>query len=170
MFILQIQAELDDYRPPGLDLGPPSAIKALLALLKDLLDGSNNSTPDHFQSLIHMVITPLVSQVNDVANRLGSPDQGVYLMNCVNQIIQFLKQYPNMESIHKALQGQIESQVDRLSSEQSSWLVAQLGIGHIYTILHEKIEDPLSTVPGMDAASLKIFVVSSGILLFQVFL
>jgi hypothetical protein len=117
-----------------------------------------------------MVITPLVSQVNDVANRLGSPDQGVYLMNCVNQIIQFLKQYPNMESIHKALQGQIESQVDRLSSEQSSWLVAQLGIGHIYTILHEKIEDPLSTVPGMDAASLKIFVVSSGILLFQVFL
>lgn len=81
-------------------------------------------------------------------------------MNCVNQIIEFLKLYPNTEPIHKALQGQVESQVDRLSSEQSSWLVAQLGIGHIYTILHEKIEDPLSTVPGMDAASLKIFVVS----------
>lgn len=119
-----------------------------------------DSSPQQVETLIQLVIPPLVSQVNDVANRLGSPDLGVYFCNCLNQIIQFLEKYPSTVQLRRSLKGQIDMQIDRLSTEQSSWLVAQLGIGHIYTILHEKIDDPLSNVPGMDAASLKIFVVS----------
>ncbi|CAG7728513.1 unnamed protein product [Allacma fusca] len=153
----QVAGEICEYRPPGPDLTPPMCISSILSVLQQLLEESKNSA-DHMQTLMQMVITPLVTQINNVANRLGSPDMGVYLCNCLNQINVFLEQYPHTGIIHKALKGQIETQTDRLSSEQSSWLVAQLGVGHIYTILHEKIEDPLSTVPGMDPVSLKIFV------------
>jgi hypothetical protein len=143
-------------------LTPSSVIQELLSLLKDLIEP--NATVEHTQTVISMIITPLVSQVTEVATRLGSPDNQVYLMNCIGEVIKFLQTLPDTELLCKNLQGQIESQVDRLSAEQSSWLVAQLGIGHIYTILHEKIEDPLSSVPGMDPSSLKIFSVSLRIL------
>lgn len=102
-----------------------------------------------------------MATVNDVASRLGSPDLGVYLCNCLNKINKFIDNYPETKSITNALKNQIDSQMDRLSSEQSSWLIAQLGISHMYTILSEKTDAPLSTVPGLDAASLKIFVVMS---------
>jgi len=151
----QVQAELGEFRPPSSDLTPSPVIQELLTLLKELIEPS--ATAEHTLSIVIMIITPLVAQVNDVATRLGSPDHGVYLMNCLNEILKFLHTLPYTEALWKNLEGQIESQVDRLSAEQSSWLVASLGIGHIYTILHEKIEDPLSLVPGMDSSSLKIF-------------
>jgi len=155
----QVQAELGEFRHPGSDLSPPASIKSLLAILKELLHESRNSSnPEHSQTLISLIVTPLIVQINDISNRLGSPDKGVYLCNCLNEIIRILDTFVPATPIHKTLTGQIEGQIDRLSSEQSSWLVAQLGIGHIYTILHEKIDEPLSTVPGMDATSINIFV------------
>lgn len=126
-------------------------------MLKDTLP----SSPEQAEILIQLVTSPVVSQINDVANRLGSPDMGVYLCNCLNQINIFLEIYPITKTISNTLKSQIDSQMDRLSSEQSSWLIAQLGISHMYTILNDKVETPLSTVPGMDSASLKIFVVST---------
>lgn len=156
----QVQAELGEYRPPGPDLTPSSTIEVLLKALEDILSDTTDASQQQVDILIDLVVPPLIHQVNDVANRLGSPELGVYLCNCLNQVIQFLEKYPSTVQLRRSLKGQIDLQMDRLSSEQSSWLVAQLGIGHIYTILREKIEDPLSNVPGMDAASLKIFVVS----------
>ncbi|OXA64678.1 conserved oligomeric Golgi complex subunit 6 [Folsomia candida] len=154
----QVQAEVGEYRPPGPDLTPSPIIQALLSLLGDLLKDTLPSSPEQAEILIQLVTSPVVSQINDVANRLGSPDMGVYLCNCLNQINIFLEIYPITKTISNTLKSQIDSQMDRLSSEQSSWLIAQLGISHMYTILNDKVETPLSTVPGMDSASLKIFV------------
>jgi hypothetical protein len=155
----QVQAEVGEYRTPGPDLTPSPSISTLLDLLRDLLKDTIAASPEQAQTLITMIVTPLVNQINDVSNRLGSPDLGVYLCNCLNMINIFLSSYPNTQSITSVLKGQVDTQVDRLSSEQSSWLVAQLGIGHMYTILNEQVETPMSAVPGMDAASLRIFVV-----------
>ena len=153
-------AELGEYPPPGPDLAPPSCIGSLMDVLKDLLQVTNDTSPEHLQSLIQMIVSPLNQSVHDISGRLGSPDSGVYLCNCLNEITKFLVNIPAAAQTNAALKGQIEAQLDRLSSDQSSWLIAQLGIGHIYTILHDKINEPLSTVPGMDSSSLKIFMVS----------
>jgi len=155
-----VQAEVGEFRPPGPDLTPSPTIPTLLTLLRDLLKDTANTSPEQANTLISIVTTPLVSQINEVSNRLGSPDMGVYLCNCLNTISVFLDEFPNTQIITSGLKSQIETQLDRLSSEQSSWLVAQLGIGHLYTILSEQIDAPMSSVPGMDASSLKIFLVS----------
>jgi len=154
----QVQAEVGEYRPPGPDLTPSPIIKILLALLEDLLKDTMSSSPDQAQTLIQLIVSPLVAQINDISNRLGSPDMEVYLCNCLTQISRFLETYPNTKSITGALSSQVSSQMDRLSSEQSSWLIAQLGISHMYNILNDQIDHPLSSVPGMDSASLKMFV------------
>ncbi|CAL8131551.1 unnamed protein product [Orchesella dallaii] len=154
----QVQAELGEYRPPGPDLTPSSSIDALITVLHEILHDTTDASPQQMNILIQLVVPPLVTQINEVANRLGSPEMGVYLCNCLNQIIQNIEKYPTTEQLRRSLKGQIEMQIDRLSTEQSSWLVAQMGVAHIFTILQEKIKDPLSNVPGMDAASLKIFV------------
>jgi len=140
---------------------PSSSIIMLLQLLSELLlefsSESDTKSEEQFQNLLQLVVTPLLDQVNETSNRLGSQDMAVYLCNSLGQVLKFLEPYSFAQHLCKIIRGQIDSQIDRLSSEQSSWLVAQLGMGHIYTILHEKINEPLSTVPGMDSASLKIF-------------
>lgn len=149
-----MQAELGEFRPPASDLTPSPVIQELLSLLKHLIEPN---AAEHTDVVINMIVAPLVAQVNEVSTRLGSPDSQVYLMNCLGEVIKLLQAFRETELLCKSLKGQIDSQIDRLSAEQSSWLVAQLGIGHIYTILHEKIDEPLSSVPGMDSSSLKIF-------------
>lgn len=57
-------------------------------------------------------------------------------------------------------QAQSEAQIDTLTSEQASSLVANLNLGPIYTILQGHEQGPLSSVPGMDPLSVKEFTVS----------
>lgn len=61
---------------------------------------------------------------------------------------------------HSVFQAQSDAQIDTLTSEQASSLVAHLNLGSIYTILQGHEQGPLSSVPGMDALSVKEFTVS----------
>lgn len=58
------------------------------------------------------------------------------------------------------IQAQSDAQIDTLTSEQASSLVAHLNLGPIYTILQGREQGPLSSIPGMDALSVKEFTVS----------
>ena len=55
--------------------------------------------------------------------------------------------------------AQSDAQIDTLTSEQASSLVAHLNLGPIYTILQGKDRGPLSSIPGMDPLSIKEFTV-----------
>lgn len=55
--------------------------------------------------------------------------------------------------------AQSDAQLDTLTSEQASSLVANLNLGSIYTILQEQGKGALSSVPGMEPTGLKNFLV-----------
>lgn len=57
------------------------------------------------------------------------------------------------------VQAQADAQIDTLTSEQASSLVANLNLGPIYTILQGREQGPLSSIPGMDPLSVKEFTV-----------
>jgi len=55
--------------------------------------------------------------------------------------------------------AQSDAQLDTLTSEQASSLVASLNLGPVYTILQEQGKGALSSIPGMEPAGLKNFLV-----------
>lgn len=57
-------------------------------------------------------------------------------------------------------QAQSDAQIDTLTSEQASSLVANLNLGPIYTILQDSSDAPLSQIPGMEPECLDSFFVS----------
>lgn len=65
-----------------------------------------------------------------------------------------------MDQRLERLQAQSDAQIDTLTSEIASSLVANLNLGPIYTILQGKEHGPLSGIPGMDSLSVKEFNVS----------
>lgn len=71
-----------------------------------------------------------------------------------------LSLYEFMEDRLERLQAQSDAQIDTLTSEQASSLVANLSLGPIYTILQDQSHGPLSSIPGMEPSNLKKFLVS----------
>ena len=57
--------------------------------------------------------------------------------------------------------AQSDAQIDTLTSEQASSLVAHLNLGPIYNILQGRDQGPLSSILGMDPLSIKEFTVSN---------
>ena len=64
-----------------------------------------------------------------------------------------------MDDRLERLQAQSDAQVDTLTSEQASSLVANLNLSSIYMILQDTSHGPLSTIPGMEPSNLKNFLV-----------
>ena len=64
-----------------------------------------------------------------------------------------------MDQRLERLQAQSDAQIDTLTSELASSLVANLNLGPIYTILQSREQAPLSSIPGMDPVSIKEFTV-----------
>lgn len=106
----------------------------------------------------------------------------VYLLNCMHQIQSTLALYEYMDQrlerlqvieaflytnffiyiiviLNNIFQAQSDAQIDTLTSEQASSLVAHLNLGSIYTILQGHEQGPLSSIPGMDPLSVKEFTV-----------
>ncbi|CAG9784342.1 unnamed protein product [Diatraea saccharalis] len=157
----KIQRELSHgVKAPPVDLNPSVVVTNLVSFLRDLLAAMNIS--DNINKYDKKIITnhildPLLHAINETACHLSSTDMSVYMLNCIYHIQCTLSLYTVMDEYNERLQAQSEAQIDTLTSEQASFLVANLNLGPIYTILQDKISGPLSAIPGMDAATLKIF-------------
>ncbi|KAJ8944251.1 hypothetical protein NQ318_013662 [Aromia moschata] len=64
-----------------------------------------------------------------------------------------------MDERLERFQAHADAQIDTLTSEQVSSLVANLNLGPIYTILQDQCQEPLSRIPGMEPVDLKKFLV-----------
>lgn len=108
-----------------------------------------------FQSdqIVSCVIDPLIHSVTESASHLPSVDMAVYLLNCLYNMQSTLAMYEYMDDRMERLQAQSDAQIDTLTSEQASSLVANLNLGPIYTILQ-------STTTKLDLNQLKMFMVS----------
>ncbi|KAK3932086.1 Conserved oligomeric Golgi complex subunit 6 [Frankliniella fusca] len=157
--VKQHLADRLDTPPP--DLSPSTSVSALLSLLKEVLSvaGVADGRPEDIAKMVGVVLDPLLQAVNLSASRLPTTDMAVYLLNCLYQMQTTLSLYGFMDDRLERLQAQSDAQLDTLTSEQASSLVANLNLGPIYTILQETTRGPLANVPGMDAASLKHFLV-----------
>lgn len=62
----------------------------------------------------------------------------VYLLNCMYQMQSTLAMYEYVDERLERLQGQSDAQLDTLTSEQASSLVANLNLGPIYTLLQQR--------------------------------
>lgn len=157
----KIQKELSHgVKAPPVDLNPSIVVTDLVSFLRDLLaimNNSNNFNTSDRKVIVTHILDPLLHAINETACHLSSTDMSVYMLNCIYHIQCTLSLYTIMDEYNERLQAQSEAQVDTLTSEQASFLVANLNLGPIYTILQEKISGPLSAIPGMDTATLKTF-------------
>lgn len=145
--------------PPGNDLVPAPSVSRLLYLLNEILSVASiaEDREKDMHEIVSCIIDPLLREVNKTASRLPTVDMAVYLLNCMHQIQSTLGLYEYMDQRLERLEAQSDAQIDTLTSEQASSLVANLNLGSIYTILQGREQGPLSEIPGMDPLSVKEF-------------
>ncbi|BFG06287.1 conserved oligomeric Golgi complex subunit 6 [Drosophila madeirensis] len=134
--------------PPQRDLVPPPSVARLLNMLKEILSVATmvDGRQADITKIVSCVIDPLLQSVQESAAHLPTVDMGVYLLNCLYHMQSTLAVYEYMDERVERLQGQSDAQLDTLTSEQASSLVANLNLGPIYTILQSnqsKIETNL---------------------------
>lgn len=100
---------------------------------------------------------PLLRAVNEQASRLPPTDMAVYMLNCIHSMYTCLSLFEFMDNRIERLEAQSDAQLDTLTSEQASSLVANLNLGPIYTILQDQSHGPLSSIPGMEPSNLRNF-------------
>ncbi|KAL1513781.1 hypothetical protein ABEB36_003145 [Hypothenemus hampei] len=147
----QVNTLLVRVETPPRDLSPTHAILNLLAILRDMLSTASMSEgrETDMVKIAGTVMEPLFKAVNEQASRLPPTDMAVYLLNCMYSMYTCLSLHEFMETRLERLQAQSDAQIDTLTSEQASSLVANLSLGPIYTILQDHSHGPLSGVPGM---------------------
>lgn len=123
--------------PPQRDLVPPSSVGRLLNILKEILSVATmvDGRQSDITKIVSCVIDPLMQSVQESASHLPTIDMAVYLLNCLYHMQSTLAVYEYMDERVERLQAQSEAQMDTLTSEQASSLVANLNLGPIYTIL-----------------------------------
>ncbi|KAF4531926.1 hypothetical protein B566_EDAN000955 [Ephemera danica] len=162
-FILALQAQVrrlgERIEPPPAELSPALGVTRMLSLLRDVLAATTvaEQRKQDVTQMVACVVDPLLQAATESAVRLPTTHMAVYMLNCIYQLQSTLSLYEYMEERLERLQAQSDAQIDTLTSEQASSLVANLSLGPIYTILQEAERGHLSTTPGMDSSSLKNF-------------
>lgn len=147
-------------KAPPTDLTPSNVVTDLLSFLREILSITSVSEHNDRSDLLKAVallIDPLLRAINETACHLSTTDMAVYLLNCIYQIQCTISLCPFTNDYNERLQAQSDAQMDTLTSEQASSLVANLNLGPIYTILQEQEHAPLSSIPGMESTMLKSF-------------
>ena len=141
--------------PPQTDLVPSPSVGRLLNLLKEILSVASMvaGSQTDIVKIVGCVIDPLLQSVQESASHLPTTDMAVYLLNSLYQIESVISIYEYMEERLERLRAQSDAQIDTLTSEQASSLVANLNLGPIYTVLQGNASQ-------IDQRHLQTFVVS----------
>lgn len=142
----------------GVDLLTSQSVNRLIETLKELLSVASmvDSRQSDITKIVSCVIDPLLHSITESASHLPTVDMAVYLLNCLYQMQGTLTMYEYMDERIERLQGQAAAQIDTLTSEQASSLVANLNLGPIYTILQQS-----STTVQIDSSQLNVFMVNA---------
>lgn len=162
----------------GGDLSPSHSTNALLALLRETLSSTSvmEEQKEQLEEIVKTVIEPLLNAVNVTATTYPTTDQDVYLLNSIYQMHVTLSLFKFNDARLSSLESDMQLHLDTLSSEQTSSLIANLGIQPICTMLAQAKSGivhnadntggancspiPLSKVNGMEQESLVRFMTS----------
>lgn len=149
--------------PPNNDLIPSHSVSRLLSILKEILSVASmvESRQTDITKIVSCVIDPLLHSITESASHLPTVDMAVYILNCLYQMQSTLGMFEYVDSRMERLQAQCDAQIDTLTSEQASSLVANLNLGPIYTLLQSSTRD-------IDPNHLKMFMVIGFFLIFAI--
>lgn len=149
--------------PPNNDLIPSHSVSRLLSILKEILSVASmvESRQTDITKIVSCVIDPLLHSITESASHLPTVDMAVYILNCLYQMQSTLGMFEYVDSRMERLQAQCDAQIDTLTSEQASSLVANLNLGPIYTLLQSSTRD-------IDPNHLKMFMVIGFLLIFAI--
>lgn len=140
--------------PPNNDLIPSHSVTRLLSILKEILSVASmvESRQTDIMKIVSCVIDPLLHSITESASHLPTVDMAVYILNCLYHMQSTLGMFEYVDNRMERLQAQCDAQIDTLTSEQASSLVANLNLGPIYTLLQSSSKD-------IDSNHLKMFMV-----------
>lgn len=141
--------------PPSNDLIPSHSVTRLLSILKEILSVASmvESRQTDITKIVSCVIDPLLHSITESASHLPTVDMAVYILNCLYHMQSTLGMFEYVDNRMERLQAQCDAQIDTLTSEQASSLVANLNLGPIYTLLQSASKD-------IDSNHLKMFMVT----------
>lgn len=122
------------------DLAPPPSVRKLLAILKELLSVANmvEGRQQDIIKIVSCVVDPLLQTITEQASHLPAIDMAVYFLNVLYDIIGTLAVYEFIDERMERLNATCEAQIETLTSEQASSIVAHLNLGPIYNVLQSE--------------------------------
>lgn len=122
------------------DLAPPPSVRKLLTILKELLSVANivEGRQQDITKIVSCVIDPLLQTITEQASHLPAIDMAVYFLNALYEIIGTLGVFEFIDERMERLNATCDAQLETLTSEQASSIVAHLNLGPIYTVLQSK--------------------------------
>ena len=141
-------------------MAPTASTLALLSLLKDLLNSTTviDEKPEQHEEIVSCILDPLSQSLNLTVASFPSTDQDVYLLNSLYQIHTTLALFKFNDTRLTKLENEMDLHIDTLSSEQTSNLIANLGLQPICSMIaSNQGQKPLSQVEGMDSKALRAF-------------
>lgn len=122
------------------DLAPPASVRKLLIMLKELLSVANmvEGRAQDIAKIVSCVVDPLLQNITEQASHLPAIDMAVYFLNVLYDIIGTLGVYEFIDERMERLNATCDAQIETLTSEQASSIVAHLNLGPIYTVLQSQ--------------------------------
>lgn len=108
-------------------------------MLKELLNVANmvEGRRQDITKIIGAVLDPLLICCQEQMTHLSTIDMAVYFLNVLYEIIVTLSVYEFIDERMERLTASAEAQIETLTSEQASSIVANLNLGPIYNILNQ---------------------------------
>ena len=129
-------------------------------MLKDLLNSTTviEERPEQHEEIVSSILDPLSQSLTMSVSSFPSTDQDVYLLNSLYQIHMTLSLFKFNDSRLTKLENEMDLHIDTLSSEQTSNLIANLGLQPICSMIaSNQSQKPLSQVENMDSKALRAF-------------
>jgi len=132
------------------DLSPSLTTSTLLGLLRDVLSG--HSVVDTSQSdlpvIVRAVVDPLTLHLQECAQRLPRVDAAVFLLNNLHPLRSTLSLYQSDDKRLDELNKRMESCLQELVKEQTGYILLNLELAPILSIIAKNDGSPLASVPG----------------------
>ena len=140
----QVSKILGEIQAPLIDLSPTFKQSELLNLLQQLLSSRDMTvfTGDNQNQDLRMILSccidPLIQHCNVSVSTMTMVDRSIYLINCLYVIQSTVSLYEFTDRQVESLEMQIQSHMDKLSSEQFRHLLGLTGLADFHDALFHR--------------------------------
>lgn len=152
----QVSKILGEIQTPLLDLSPTLKLSNLLSLLQQLLSSRDMTvyTGDNQNQDLRMILSccidPLVQHCNESVSSMTKLDRSIYLINCLYVVQSTVSLYEFTDRQVETLEMQIQSHMDKVSSEQFGHLLGRTRLANFHGALshREMTEEDYQSIDG----------------------